>query len=93
MRESDALGSGDVMKRIQVAMPELTPLVRQLLGCEWGQTLRTEADPGPCVEQAVKMMVIHAPPGTFPPEMTFKFCQRHHDYACELTDAHGGGVS
>ena len=79
------LGASDVMKRISVRMPGAAPVVHALLGCQWGVEIKSVGDPGPCPEQAVGMMVLHAPDGD---EMTFKFCRRHIDYVTVMTDPH-----
>ena len=82
------LGETDIMKRVSVAMPALAPLARALLGCEWGQGISSNMDPGPCVEQAVRVCVIHDTASAA--ELMFKFCQRHLDYVTQLTPPHDG---
>jgi hypothetical protein len=48
-------------------------LVHQLLGCSWGHVVRTADDEQPCVDAAVRIVIVHD--GPFAKDL--RLCRRH----------------
>lgn len=63
------------------------PLVRALLGCEWGpEAIHTKDDDANCPERAVQIVVLHGDDAM----REVKLCQRHVDRVMAETDPHEG---
>lgn len=77
------VGGTDILKRLRVL--GLSAPIESVLACAWGREVKTEEDPGPCPEQAVRMTVLHTSPED-PDGILFKLCQRHFDYLATFTD-------
>jgi hypothetical protein len=86
----------DAMKR---AMPTgARGALHALIGCDWGRGIAHPSDMAPCMDQATKKMVIHAPPAyvaehpEMPAQREYKFCARHFDLAEGETVRHEGSI-
>lgn len=82
---SDDLGGTDILKRLRVL--GVAGPAEQILACQWGRGIRTEDDPGPCPEQAVRITVLHPDGGNR--EVDVRLCQRHTDLVLAMTTPHG----
>jgi hypothetical protein len=59
-------------------------LLHELLGCEWGHSIKTLDDIAPCQEQAAQIIVLHA----FGEQESFKFCAKHIERVQQETEPH-----
>lgn len=69
---------------LKAKVPQMSGLVHELLGCEWGHTIKTLDDIEPCQEQAVRIIVLHA----FGEQESFKFCAKHIERIQQETEPH-----
>lgn len=69
----------------------MLPQVQNLLGCDWGRTIRTDDDPQPCGAQAVQRIVLHdTPPAGLSTEV--QLCGRHGGRVLDATAPHGAAT-
>lgn len=91
------MSADDVLARAAALGPEVAALAHSLIGCSWGRDVATDADPDPCPDRAVKIVILHATAAEHAEHMgaqerELRLCQRHLDFVNGQTKPRAGGL-
>ena len=83
---------GRTLAELKADVPQAAGVLVNLLGCEWGRSLKTDDDAEPCEAQATRMVALHWDPADDANYKIYKLCDRHDERFKQETDSHGPGA-